>query len=114
MTRCTPKSNRCPGGMGGDGISVEQRAELTFHRAPSQPRKNDGAYALIGRGKADPSPVRLENRLSHRFSFLFLLDHLDLQIDVHVVAHDQPAGVEGRSEERRVGKEGRSRWSPYH
>src|SRR5438132_2324089 len=25
-----------------------------------------------------------------------------------------PAGKEGRSEERRVGKECRSRWSPYH
>src|SRR3989454_1885904 len=25
-----------------------------------------------------------------------------------------PAGIEWRSEERRVGKEGRSRWSPYH
>src|SRR3712207_7880230 len=25
-----------------------------------------------------------------------------------------PNGVEGRSEERRVGKECRSRWSPYH
>ena len=24
------------------------------------------------------------------------------------------AGLEGRSEERRVGKECRSRWSPYH
>src|SRR2546428_6797186 len=26
---------------------------------------------------------------------LFVLDHLDLEVDVHVVAHDQPAGVEG-------------------
>src|SRR2546425_8540824 len=26
----------------------------------------------------------------------------------------EPAGDEGRSEERRVGKECRSRWSPYH
>ena len=25
-----------------------------------------------------------------------------------------PEGIEGRSEERRVGKECRSRWSPYH
>src|SRR5260370_38581596 len=24
------------------------------------------------------------------------------------------SGIPGRSEERRVGKEGRSRWSPYH
>src|SRR2546430_17474863 len=25
-----------------------------------------------------------------------------------------PGGIDGRSEERRVGKECRSRWSPYH
>src|SRR5215467_11646691 len=30
------------------------------------------------------------------------------------VAHVIPAGTLGRSEERRVGKECRSRWSPYH
>ena len=28
--------------------------------------------------------------------------------------HAQRAGYAGRSEERRVGKECRSRWSPYH
>jgi len=31
---------------------------------------------------------------------------------VHVLEY--PAGIEPRSEERRVGKECRSRWSPYH
>src|SRR2546427_11383054 len=44
-------------------------------------------------------------------------DLLGLQWQVqrfHLVAH-LPAGlVHVRSEERRVGKEGRSRWSPYH
>src|SRR3712207_9324600 len=30
------------------------------------------------------------------------------------VGVDDPALLEGRSEERRVGKECRSRWSPYH
>src|SRR5256885_4914661 len=28
--------------------------------------------------------------------------------------HDSQRAWDGRSEERRVGKEGRSRWSPYH
>ena len=32
---------------------------------------------------------------------------------VLVIAH-RPAAVRSRSEERRVGKECRSRWSPYH
>ena len=31
---------------------------------------------------------------------------------LHVLADD--TGIYGRSEERRVGKECRSRWSPYH
>ena len=34
-------------------------------------------------------------------------------VDVNYVAPFDPRGV-GRSEERRVGKECRSRWSPYH
>ena len=35
---------------------------------------------------------------------------------VHVSGIDLPGGARDsvRSEERRVGKEGRSRWSPYH
>src|SRR2546427_11855780 len=33
---------------------------------------------------------------------------------VRVRAHDGVARIEVRSEERRVGKECRSRWSPYH
>ena len=32
----------------------------------------------------------------------------------HVADTDNPHGVTARSEERRVGKECRSRWSPYH
>ena len=31
-----------------------------------------------------------------------------------VTAHDSPNVMAERSEERRVGKECRSRWSPYH
>src|SRR5260221_1682211 len=30
------------------------------------------------------------------------------------VDREEPGGKPARSEERRVGKEGRSRWSPYH
>ena len=33
---------------------------------------------------------------------------------VYYAAYDQINGVQARSEERRVGKECRSRWSPYH
>ena len=38
-----------------------------------------------------------------------VLEHINLEI-----AEKDFLGVIGRSEERRVGKECRSRWSPYH
>src|SRR2546427_6720540 len=37
-----------------------------------------------------------------------------LERDVEVHAHEDAVIAESRSEERRVGKECRSRWSPYH
>ena len=39
------------------------------------------------------------------------MEQLDFYINGSWV---KPNGVETRSEERRVGKECRSRWSPYH
>src|SRR2546426_8715882 len=45
--------------------------------------------------------------LNYRFTWL------KLQLAAHVV-HLGELGVFERSEERRVGKECRSRWSPYH
>src|SRR5256885_5332777 len=49
---------------------------------------------------------------------LFLLDELSkaaLYSDANrVPAHRRLPAADGRSEERRVGKECRSRWSPYH
>src|SRR3712207_9129972 len=41
-------------------------------------------------------------------------DRIDLQAVWEVVSRDAPALEQYRSEERRVGKECRSRWSPYH
>src|SRR5258708_38091244 len=45
--------------------------------------------------------------------FAELLHHLD-QADHIAHGHGVAFGLEWRSEERRVGKECRSRWSPYH
>ena len=42
-----------------------------------------------------------------------LAEALDLDIDT-LLAREDFIGVLTRSEERRVGKECRSRWSPYH
>src|SRR3989440_6953760 len=42
------------------------------------------------------------------------IDHAGDGPDQPPGARPEAEGVPGRSEERRVGKEGRSRWSPYH
>src|SRR5260221_106876 len=41
-------------------------------------------------------------------------DHLNISSDMFVVREDTLRDKKDRSEERRVGKECRSRWSPYH
>src|SRR5256886_7044886 len=43
-----------------------------------------------------------------------LFDQYDLLLTPTVACPPLPIGVDTRSEERRVGKECRSRWSPYH
>ena len=43
-----------------------------------------------------------------------LRDELGDHVAPWTVLGQAPVGVRGRSEERRVGKEGRSRWSPDH
>ena len=49
----------------------------------------------------------------------FLIPHINMLLDNGYEVHcacsiDKPVDKELRSEERRVGKECRSRWSPYH
>src|ERR1035437_6235128 len=51
-----------------------------------------------------------EEPLRHPFHSVLLAS---VQPD-HLLLHESPQGRMGRSEERRVGKECRSRWSPYH
>ena len=43
-----------------------------------------------------------------------LVDWDALEMDIVGFANDGKTAYESRSEERRVGKECRSRWSPYH
>ena len=51
-------------------------------------------------------------RMLHPRVFASISDE-DALVDLVVAARDQ-SGQDDRSEERRVGKECRSRWSPYH
>jgi len=44
----------------------------------------------------------------------FEVEMRKLEKDPNVLTYDKEAEYEKRSEERRVGKECRSRWSPYH
>src|SRR2546425_11576983 len=51
-------------------------------------------------------------QLERRFSGI--LPHDFNVLPAHAAPPARPEGLHGRSEERRVGKECRSRWSPYH
>ena len=67
---------------------------------------------------------RLNTMFKHADAFIALpsglgtleeIFHISSWAQLHI--HHKPIGllnVNGRSEERRVGKECRSRWSPYH
>src|SRR5256885_16443028 len=63
-----------------------------------------------------PQPVRQVRRgLNGRKSLVELQENLLSQVFGQCpVRKEVPANAEDRSEERRVGKECRSRWSPYH
>src|SRR5256885_9580555 len=56
----------------------------------------------------------LWDRLRHTSLFLLLDARFDLSEQLKQAVPTAAGAVAPRSEERRVGKEGRSRWSPYH
>src|SRR3712207_3271973 len=71
------------------------------------------AGSLNPRMKANLEKALLENRLSKDGVEKVMKKVLDL-IDRALAEPGEAVGVVTRSEERRVGKECRSRWSPYH
>jgi len=79
-------------------------------------RSHQRAYReqLISSAQTDAARVAAE-RMEIGFQQLFLpqLNRIDRCVTCHV-GIDDPSQAEARSEERRVGKECRSRWSPYH
>src|SRR3989449_8422843 len=61
--------------------------------------------AGLGRGRRRDEPGEVARRLR---------ELPQLEVDLGHAKPREPAGRRRRSEERRVGKECRSRWSPYH
>jgi len=59
----------------------------------------------------DPTPLDLHDELTARLAGRMTYDCVRTDGHTELVARDSPGR---RSEERRVGKECRSRWSPYH
>ena len=55
-----------------------------------------------------------EDQFAYRYDTQLLIDRRDEDLDEDEIAEYISEHFEGRSEERRVGKECRSRWSPYH
>src|SRR3712207_9283621 len=72
----------------------------------------DAEFRLLFISPAARSLLGLRADAEDEVSLLDLVDPADRDT-VYAATLDVPAG-EGRSEERRVGKECRSRWSPYH
>src|SRR5258708_26407147 len=76
---------------------ADPAADLTEHR-----RRGD-RHAPVIMQEREPLPADLERR------------HIAAQVDpVQALDVEHRMTIQQRSEERRVGKECRSRWSPYH
>src|SRR3989440_12666008 len=70
--------------------------------------------AIVVVNKIDRQDARPEEVVNDIYDLFIDLDATDEQIDFPVLYAVSREGVAKRSEERRVGKECRSRWSPYH
>ena len=58
--------------------------------------------------------VRLEDGLDARPVALLVQEASKYESNIYFEVDDKRINAKSRSEERRVGKECRSRWSPYH
>src|SRR3989441_8223845 len=92
-------------------IAVGENGATSAAKSPTATMRRSAAHAAMKSGlraseRVGAAPVRgsaaseagIENRIE----------------EIHDEVQDHEGGREQRSEERRVGKECRSRWSPYH
>src|ERR1039457_7046922 len=102
------------GDLLGVGFAKRQLRKLLFYpnlcgvpkwytTLPPSYRKQQGRIAQVA-GNGPPVRIELEKRGNHR----------EAGGEVRLAAPSASGGPCHRSEERRVGKECRSRWSPYH
>ena len=69
---------------------------------------------VTGSGKTEIYLHLMERVLSKKEQVLFLVPEIGLTPQLYEAITSRFGNCVGRSEERRVGKECRSRWSPYH
>src|SRR5258707_6229653 len=92
----------------GDFLVLAAGSQVNFFRTPGADKN---AYPLYSLRDAELLHSRVLNLLESADRDPSLIDQWALTF---VVVGAGPTGAETRSEERRVGKECRSRWSPYH
>src|SRR3989454_1593001 len=126
------------GGMGKSALAVRAMQQLAGHfavvlfrslrDAPDCSALLDDCLSVLAPEPLGVVPQSLERRLSLLLEelrsrrVLLVLDNLEVLLEEGEVLGRLRSGFEayghllrqGRSEERRVGEEGRSRWSPYH
>src|SRR6185295_15131005 len=96
----------------------DQKVQVTLvSYAFWQNRMHGNAQVLGSKILLDRKPYEVIGVMPRNFEFPLVPGHLNnSEIWVPISFSDQEAssGAANRSEERRVGKECRSRWSPYH
>src|SRR2546430_17395066 len=106
-------------------LQILHSVELVDRKAVRRAHRRGQGVERVEAHRLDAAPGALEPELQVLLSDHALAEHLELVAehglrktlspDLMVEELCEPeVEVRGRSEERRVGKECRSRWSPYH
>src|SRR2546430_1362319 len=94
------------------------KGSTTFRNIPDVAMTADNVYVLADNGTAYPGTGGTSVAAPLWAGFAALVNQQAVQNGIPTIGFINPAiyaiGKNPRSEERRVGKECRSRWSPYH
>ena len=113
VAACTPAANPAPAPVAQQATDVPPltRAQVLLGEYGRYRANNDLLYYHLD-VRLDPDKKFLSGTNTIRFRMLS--DDNRIQIDLHPALNVDSIMLGRRSEERRVGKECRSRWSPYH